>query len=371
MAMAFAACAIRVRAGLIAGPRTSGELLPANFTLIAGAHPVPDAASVDAAARALALVSRGDARLVMLLSGGASSMLALPAPGVSLSDKIATASALMRAGAGIADLNAVRKHLSSIKGGRLGAAAGSAVTLAISDVHGPVEDDPAVIGSGPTAPDPSTYAQALGIVTQRFPDAGVPRAVVDHLARGARGEIEETPKPGDPRFARSEYHVIANRHTAMSGAARAAREMGLPVRVIDAATAGEAREAGRRFAAHAVALGGGTRCVIASGETTVRVRGRGRGGRNQEFALGAAEIISRCPGAVLASAGTDGIDGPTDAAGAIVDSTTVARARAAGLSIDAALDQNDTYPFFAQLGDLIRWGPTATNVGDLHILVLP
>jgi glycerate-2-kinase len=371
MAMAFAASGLPVPSGLIAGPRLSGEPVPGTFTWIPGAHPAPDAASVEAGARALALASRRGARLVMLLSGGASSMLALPAPGVSLADKVAAAEALMRAGAGIADLNAVRKHLSAIKGGRLGAAARSAVTLAISDVHGPVADDPAVIGSGPTVADPSTYAQALRIVTEQFPVPAVPKSVVEHLTRGAAGALEETPKPGDPRLARSEYHVIGNRHTAMAGAAREARALGFDVRVIERATAGEAREAGRQFALDAVAPGGGARCVIASGETTVRVTGRGRGGRNQEFALGAAAVISDCPGAVVASAGTDGIDGPTDAAGAIVDSTTAARARDAGLSIDAALADNDAYPVLARLGDLVRWGSTGTNVGDLHVLLMP
>lgn len=371
MALAFAASEIPVHGGLIAGPRSSDELLPGSFTWVAGAHPVPDGGSVEAGVRALALASRDDGLLVMLISGGASSMLALPAPGVSLADKVATARALMRAGADISELNAVRKHLSAIKGGRLGAAARRSVTFAISDVHGPVADDPSVIGSGPTVPDPSTYGEALRIVSERFGGACVPHAVVRHLASGARGELEDTPKPGDRRLARSDYHVIANRLTAMSGAEAAARALGLQVHVIERATAGEARDAGRAFAAQGAALGSGARAVIASGETTVRVRGTGRGGRNQEFALGAAEIISAFPGAVLASVGTDGVDGPTDAAGAFVDSATVARARAAGLSIDAALDRNDTYPFFARLGDLIRYGPTATNVGDLHVLLMP
>jgi glycerate-2-kinase len=369
MALAFSDTGVRADTGLIAGPRATDDPIPAGLAWIDGAHPVPNAASIEAGARALALVSRGDTRLVLLLSGGASSMLALPAPGVSLADKVATSDALMRAGADIAQLNTVRKHLSAIKGGRLGAAARASITLAISDVHGPVEDDPSVIGSGPTVADPTAYADAHAIVARRFPGARVPKAVIEHLEAGVRGALEETPKPGRPRLARSEYHVLANRHSAMRGAAEAARACGLRVHLIAEATSGEARVAGRQFAERALAVGSGARSVIASGETTVRVAGRGRGGRNQEFALGAAEVLRDSPGVVLASAGTDGIDGPTDAAGAIVDSTTIDRARAAGLSIAETLAANDTYPFFATLGDLIRWGPTGTNVGDLHVLI--
>lgn len=372
MAQGLAGAGTRVTSGLIAGPRTSAGAIPPGFEWLPGAHPTPDPVSVDAGALALALAaeSRGGV-LAMLLSGGASSMLALPAAGVSLADKIATARALMRAGAAIAELNCVRKHLSAIKGGRLAAAATETITLAISDVHAPVEDDPTVIGSGPTFADSSTFADALRIVTQVFPDADVPSGVVALLERGARGEIEDTPKPGDPRLARLTYHVLANRHTAMNGAVHAARALGFDVRVVAAATAGEARDAGRRFAATALDVAGRRpACVIASGETTVRVTGPGRGGRNQEFALGAvAALRDRAP-AVLASIGTDGVDGPTDAAGAIVDSTTEARAREGGLSIDAALERNDTYPLFERLGDLVGWGPTGTNVGDLHVLLI-
>lgn len=369
MAEGLAAAGTAITAGLIAGPRTSLRPVPARFQWLAGSHPVPDSVSVEAGRRAsiLAAESRGGLFLV-LLSGGASSMLALPAPGISLADKVVTSAALMRAGAAIAELNAVRKHLSAIKGGRLAVAAADTLTLALSDVD---EDDPAVIGSGPTVADPTTFAEALRIVTHRLPRAALPSAVVSHLERGARGQLAETPKPGDPRLARSEYHVIANRHTAMDGAADAARSLGFEVRIVHQSTHGEAREAGRQFAADAIERAG-TRplCVLASGETTVRVTGRGHGGRNQEFALGAAAVLRNCPGAMLASVGTDGIDGPTDAAGAIVDATTERRARAAGLSITAALEENDAYPFFGRLGDLVTWGPTGTNVGDLHVLLI-
>jgi glycerate-2-kinase len=276
----------------------------------------------------------------------------------------------MNAGVPIGDLNCVRKHLSAIKGGRLAAFAPRTVTLAISDVHGPVPDDPAVIGSGPTVADPTTYSDALDVVRRAGIADALPPAVIAHLQRGD----DESPKPGDPRLSWSSYEVIGNRHIAMEGAANAARARGYVVRVVEAATCGEARDAGRAFAAAALRDGAGKPlCVIASGETTVHVRGAGRGGRNQEFALGALGVIdstaARGAGVVLASAGTDGIDGPTDAAGAIVDGTTSLRAAERELEAQAALATNGAYDYFMPLGDLVTWGPTGTNVGDLHVLV--
>jgi hydroxypyruvate reductase len=381
MAVAFESDAARAMvgrqgesaAGLVAGPPTSELSLPRRIELFDASHPAPNAASEAAGRRALALAaeSRPHGVLVVLLSGGASAMLAVPAPGISLSDKVHTARALMNAGAPIAELNCVRKHLSAIKGGRLAAAAAQTVTLAISDVHGPVPDDPAVIGSGPTVADPTTFADALEIIRGAGLISSLPRAVVAHLERGQ----DETPKPGDRQLNGSAYHVIGNREIAMDGAAAAARARGYDVRTILPATAGEAREAGAAFAATALRLSNGVpACVIGSGEPTVHVRGTGRGGRNQEFVLGALPAIEaitpRPKSIVLASVGTDGIDGPTDAAGAIVDLTTSVRARAGGLHPDAALALNDSYPFFAALGDLVRWGPTGTNVGDLHVLLI-
>jgi glycerate 2-kinase len=359
----------RVSAGIVAGPRAERGGLPDGLRWLNAGHPDPDATSVVAGARALALAAESRAgRFVVLLSGGASSMMALPAEGLSLADKVATARALMRAGAPIAELNCVRKHVSAIKGGRLAAVATRTMTLAISDVHGPVEDDPAVIGSGPTVADPTTFGDALQVVRRT---AEIPASVVDYLARGARGALEETPKPGDPRLGSAAYHVLANRRTAMDGAASAARAAGYRVVRLDKATEGEAREAGLAFASTALRLRtADPLCVVASGETTVRVRGTGRGGRNQEFALGAAPALRSAGAAVLASVGTDGIDGPTDAAGAIVDPTTESRAEAAGLSIQSALERNDTYPLLARLNDLVLWGPTGTNVGDLHVLLI-
>ena len=380
MARAFAESAGPVvDAGIIAGPRADDRPVPRGFEWVGGSHPWPDALSERAGRRSLALAGRSrDGALLVLLSGGASALLAAPAEGLTLADKAQTARRLMLAGMAIDELNCVRKHLSAIKGGRLAAAAATrTITLAISDVHGPRADDPSVIGSGPTVADDTTFADALAIVTRADPDGTVPRPVLAHLKAGARGEVEETPKPGDVRLLHSSYEVLANRHLAMEGAAREARRRGYAVRVIERATSGEAREAGVDFATHGIAQlrhGPQAFCVIASGETTVRVRGDGRGGRNQEFALATVPLLESVAtlgiAAALASAGTDGIDGPTDAAGAIADTKTAVRARRAGLERARALENNGAYDFFAPLGDLIMWGPTGTNVGDVHVMVI-
>jgi glycerate 2-kinase len=329
---------------------------------------------VAAAAEALALAAAtsrdADARLVVLLSGGASAMLAAPAAGVTLEDKIETARRLMHAGMAIGELNCVRKHLSDVKGGQLAAAAVRTLTLAISDVHGPVADDPSVIGSGPTVPDPTTFAEALRIVRAVVE---VPPRVRLRLESGAAGSLPETPKPGDRRVTDSIYEVIGNRLTAVAGARHVAESLGYRVMVIEGAIEGEARDASRRFVERSLEIAAATSspvCVLGAGETTVTVRGEGKGGRNQEFALAAASRVESFErDAVLASAGTDGADGPTDAAGALVDRTTLARAAAAGLDWMSTLANNDAYHFFEPLGDLIRWGPTGTNVGDVQIFL--
>lgn len=356
--------------GLIAGPAAGGSV--GGFEWFAAAHPFPDDESERAARRALTFAARVRAEgghLLVLLSGGASSLLALPAEGISLEDKRVVARRLMEAGTDIRALNAVRKHLSGIKGGRLAAVAGRTLTLAISDVHHP-PDDPASIGSGPTVPDPSTYTDALRTVAVL--GGRVPRSVREHLEQGAAGHREESPKPGNRMLADSQFAVIANRHTAERGAAADAARRGYDVVVLPEPTGGEAVTAGRAFAAAALRTADGRRrvCVIASGEPTVTVRGQGRGGRNQEFALGAAEVLADARSAALvASIGTDGVDGPTDAAGALVSAETAPRADARGSSIREALANNDAYPLFDALGDLIKWGPTLTNVGDVHVLI--
>ena len=369
-----------IRSGVVAGPpddaRTQSPL-PPGFESFAASHPFPNAASVAAGLRALDLAreSTDAGWLVVLLSGGASALLAAPVPDVTLEDKMATGRALMRAGVAIDGLNCVRKHLSQIKGGRLAAAAARTITLAISDVHGPVADDPSVIGSGPTVGDPTTFAQALAIV-QHVDE--VPPAVRSYLERGARGERPETVKPDDDRLSRGTYEIIGNRQTAVAGAAVAARALGYEVHVLPEPIDGEAKEASAAFlrdARRAIADSGGAagakHCVLGAGETTVTVTGNGLGGRNQEFALAAAPgLASFGRPAVLASAGTDGIDGPTDAAGALVDSTTLERARVAGVNWESTLAGHDAYHFFEPLGDLFVWGPTGTNVGDVQILLV-
>jgi len=363
-----------VRGGLIAGPRVGLQPLPAQLAWCDAGHPFPNAASTAAGERAIRLANeaRGEgARLVVLLSGGASAMLAAPAAGVTIDDKISAARALMRAGLPIDLLNCVRKHLSDVKGGHLAAAAGRTLTLAISDVHAPIADDPSVIGSGPTVSDPTTFAQALEIARRA---ADVPPAVLARLERGARGELPETIKPGDPRLSEAIYEVIANRETALEGARQAAASLEYRVVVLEEPVTGESRDAARAFVAqarHIAAAGSRPLCVLAAGETTVTVVGKGTGGRNQEFALAAAPAVEPFGDSVLlASLGTDGVDGPTDAGGAIVDSTTLARARLAGLDWESTLAGNDAYHFFRPLGDLIAWGPTGTNVGDVQMLLL-
>jgi len=338
---------------------------------------MPTAGSEYAGRRALRIAAslRADETLLVLLSGGASALMAVPADGLSLADKQNTTRCLLRAGADIHELNTVRKHLSAIKGGWLAAAApGACRTFAISDVVG---DDPSVIGSGPAVPDATTFRDALDVL-RRFGgaagDAAYPPVVVDRIAAGARGEVPETPKPDDGRLARASMHVIGGRRQAMEGAAAEAVSRGYHVVRVDDAVVGEARAVAPSHLRAALARAadvGRPACIVSSGETTVRVTGDGVGGRNQEFALAcAAPLEAVGTPAALASIGTDGIDGPTDAAGALVDATTIARARASRLDPAVFLQRNDTYHFFKTLDDLIRTGPTGTNVGDLQAILL-
>jgi glycerate 2-kinase len=349
------------------GPARPDDL-PAGAGWFDSAHPVPDARSVAAARRALDVARGAGAAdvLIVLLSGGASALMALPGEGITLEDKQDTVRRLLKGGATIDELNAVRKHLSGIKGGRLAVATtASVITLVISDV---VDDDLSVIGSGPTMPDPSTFDDALAVLDTRGGRASYPSGVVTLLERGARGEVAETPKRDDPRMARSVARIIGGRMTAVEGAADAARSRGYHVHVIDEPVVGEARDAARAFAATtraAAATLPRPACVIGAGETTVVVKGNGLGGRNQEFALAMLDS-----GIVCGSIGTDGIDGPTDAAGAIVDSTSAARAAALGLNAQFFLDNNDSYHFFSALDDLVRTGPTGTNVGDVQVALI-
>ena len=345
---------------------------PGRIEVVEASHPVPDAAGERAAQRILELTQglTADDLVLCLISGGASALLSLPAPGLGLEDKRAINKALLNSGAAIDEMNCVRKHLSAIKGGRLAAACAPArvVTLLISDVPG---DAPEVIGSGPTVPDPSTCADALGIL-QRY-GIPVPAAARAGLASGAF----ETPKPGDARFAGHQVHMIATPQQSLEAAAALARESGLDAHILSDEIEGESREVGKVHAAlaRAVARRGEpfTRpCVILSGgETTVTVRSKGgRGGRAGEFLLGCAIALQGQPGVHVLAADTDGIDGIEDNAGAVVTPDTLARAVAAGMKAGEYLDRNDAYSFFARLDDLVVPGPTFTNVNDFRALLV-
>ena len=367
-----AATAVPLRRMLGIGPERP-PLLPEGAEWQDAGHPLPTTGSVAGARRALDIArsSAEDDLLVVLLSGGGSALMTLPATGISLVEKQQTARVLMERGADIHELNTVRKHLSAIKGGQLAAAAGGSVlTLAVSDVVG---DDLSVIASGPTVPDDSTYARALEILTARGGMSAYPAAVVERLRQGAAGAVPETPATGDARLGRSTARVIGPQRGAIDGAESAARALGYHVVVIREPVTGEARETA---VAHVARVTADTRslarplCVISAGETTVTVRGPGKGGRNQEFTLAMAPVLGTLGDHVAgASIGTDGIDGPTDAAGAVVDSSTLERARAANLAPDTFLHDNNSYEFFERLGDLIKTGPTATNVGDLQVIL--
>jgi hydroxypyruvate reductase len=334
--------------------------------VIEAGHPVPDEAGEAAAARMLDLV-RGlgpDDLVLCLMSGGASALLSLPAPGIDLAAKKAINRALLRSGAAIGEMNCVRKHLSAIKGGRLAQAAYPAdiVTLMISDVPG---DDPSVIGSGPTVPDASTLAQARGVLACYGIE--VPPGVAARL----NDPEAETPKPGDPIFARARGTIIATPAASLDAAACVAREAGVTPIMLGDAIEGEAVQVARDMAALALAQRGAAPCVLISGgETTVTVRGSGRGGRNAEFLLGLAVALEGAPRIHAIACDTDGIDGTEDNAGALLGPDSLNRARAQSLDANARLLNNDGYGFFAALGDLVVTGPTRTNVNDFRAILV-
>jgi hydroxypyruvate reductase len=363
----------RLLQGVVVAPSLAD--VPAPLRAIAGQHPQPGEGSEQGGREALALAreAREPTRLLVMLSGGASSLMAVPATGLTLEDKRRATAVLLRSGADIVALNTVRKHLSAIKGGWLAAsAAAPCLALVLSDVVG---DDPSVIASGPTVGDATTFQDAFDVLQQYGDLEAYPRAVVDRLSRGAAGACAETPKPDDPRLARSTVSIIGGRNDAMRGVTEAAHRKGYTVLTVDAPVVGEARDAAKAHVRDVLARARHLPrplCVVSSGETTVAVKGTGRGGRNQEFALAAAGILhDDRADAMLASVGTDGVDGPTDAAGAVADASTASRAEAIGLRpMNTYLDTNNAYAFFDALGDLIHTGPTGTNVGDLQIFLL-
>jgi len=339
--------------------------------VVEASHPQPDSAGEAAARRILALANSAgpDDLLLCLISGGASALLALPAEGLTLADKQAVGRALLRSGASIGEINAVRKHLSAIKGGRLALAAAPAkiLTLAISDVPG---DDPAMIGSGPTVADPTTFAEALAVL-DRY-GVAEPRAALDHLRRAR----DETPKPGDPRLAASQTRLIATPMMSLRAAAKLAGAHGVTPVVLGDAIEGEARDVAADMAARALRIARGEDAVqppcvlISGGETTVTVRGGGRGGRNAEFLLALAIALDGRPGVHAIACDTDGVDGSEDNAGAVMRDDTLARAAAIGLDPQARLADNDGYGFFSALGDLVMTGPTRTNVNDFRAILI-
>jgi glycerate 2-kinase len=348
--------------GVLVAPR---EESVAPLRCLTGAHPVPDERSCIAGRALLEAAARvePDDLVLVLVSGGASAMVESPAADLTLADIQETTALLLRAGATISQLNAVRKHLSSFKGGRFAEAlqrAGCIVTRIVSDVIGSPLD---VIASGPMVPDASTFAEALDALG-RLP---VPRTVREHLERGSRGGIPETPKKGEV-FDRQLLRVVADGALAAEGARAALARKGVSAQLVSTCVEGEAREVGARLVEDARALPP-RHALIYAGETTVTVRGDGRGGRNQELALAAAQAMQEDDGLVLLSLGTDGIDGMSDAAGALVDGKTLRRGRALGLSEEDALARNDSGSYLAAVGDALFCGPTGTNVGDVAVVM--
>jgi hydroxypyruvate reductase len=371
----------RIDGGLLVTRR--GHAAPLQrLRLVEAAHPVPDEAGMRAAQEMTALLQGSDERTLVLclLSGGASALMAAPAPGVLLADKQAVTDLLLKAGAAIDELNAVRKHLSAIKGGRLAKAAfpATVLTLILSDVIGDRID---VIGSGPTAPDPTTFAAASAVLEKYGLWERIPARAAAFLRRGLAGGEDETVKPGDPCFAGTAHAVVGSLSLALDAAAARARTLGFGVEIISRELQGEAGAAGRFLAeralrAQAELLPPERLCLLSGGETTVRVRGSGKGGRNQELALAFAMEIAGTAGIEMLAAGSDGVDGPTDAAGALVDGDTVKAAARAGLAAQVFLENNDSYSFFRRLDaksglhSHIKTGPTGTNVMDIQVILV-
>jgi len=340
-------------------------------------HPVPDDAGLKGTQKIIQLLQQtGEKDLVFfLISGGGSALLPCPAEGLSLEDKQHVTKLLLEIGATIHEINAIRKHISKVKGGQLARLAypSTLISLILSDVIG---DDMDIIASGPTVPDRSTYIDCLHILEKYSIQNKIPAAVLTHLEKGARGEIEETPKEKDPIFKQTQNIIIASNKQAVEAAKQKAAELGYHSLILSTFIEGETREIAKAHSAiakeilstgHPVTK---PACIISGGETTVAIRGQGLGGRNQEFALAAAIEIDGLEDVIILSGGTDGTDGLTDAAGAIADGTTIQRAKASGLSAEHFLQENDSYHFFEPLGNLLKTGPTYTNVMDLRLVMV-
>ena len=340
-------------------------------------HPVPDEAGVRGTEALMELAQRADARTLVLclISGGGSALSPAPAQGITLREKQETTRLLLGCGATIHELNAIRKHLSRIKGGRLARMMAPAwgIALVMSDVVGDSLD---VIASGPMKADSSTFGECLEIARKYGLEARIPKAVRGRLEAGARGEIGETPKAGDPAFTGVQHQIVGSNREAIIAAQKQAKALRYHTLILSSQIEGETREVAKVHAGIAKELAESGNpvprpaCVLSGGETTVTIRGAGKGGRNQEFALAGAMAIEGMRDVVLFSAGTDGTDGPTDAAGGMVDGGTVARAFRMGLEARKFLERNDSYPFLEQVGDLMVTGPTGTNVMDVRLVMV-
>jgi glycerate 2-kinase len=358
----------RVDAGVLAVPHLSETAMPPLDVYGAG-HPLPDTGSLAAAAESMRMAREATAEdlVLCLISGGASALWAAPPAEVGLDDLRKLTSALLLAGVAIGEINTVRKHLSRIAGGRLAVAAAPAklITLAISDVIGA---PPETIGSAPTVPDTTTFEDALSVLSRHELDP--PPSILRHLQIGATEEMRRRPAPGEGAI----FHIVARLDDALSAARAEAESLGYHAEIISNSLTGEARVAGADVASFALdalrSAGGERRALIWGGETTVTVRGDGRGGRNQETALAAARILDGRDEFTILACGTDGIDGPTHAAGGLTDGGTLGRAAAAGFSADAALERNDVLPLLSAAGDLVVTGPTGTNVGDMVVVLV-
>ncbi len=355
----------------------AGHTLPASVRVVEAGHPIPDAAGLLGAEAVAALLETTTPRdrVLLLLSGGASALLPSPAAGIALADLQAVTDALLRAGATIGEINAVRKHLSRLSGGQLARLAQPApvAALILSDVVGDPLD---VIASGPAAPDPTTYADAQAVLARYHLLDTIPCSVAKHLEQGSAGRIAETPKPGDALFANVANVIVGSIRLAALAAVAEAERLGYRAILLTTFMEGEAREVAKVAAALAKSIRAHGEplqppaCLVWGGETTVTLRGQGKGGRNQELALAAALALEGMPDVGLLALATDGTDGPTDAAGAIIDGQTAQRARVSGWNPATALTNNNAYPLLGAAGALLRTGPTGTNVNDLMVLLV-
>jgi glycerate 2-kinase len=353
-------------------------VLPASIAVYEAGHPVPDEAGQRAALEILKLLAdaKQNTLVLFLISGGGSALLVAPWEGITLEDKQRVTDELLRAGVSIEELNTVRKHISRVKGGRLAQIAypATGISLILSDVIG---DRLSVIASGPTCGDPSTFADAVDVLEKYGNTAKIPFSVMDILREGARGGIPETPKEGEPFLKNFQNIIIGSNKLATKAAKARAIELGFYSTVFSNEIHGEAKDVAQQYAMQAKELQKALLknrsqniCLIFGGETTVTVKGSGLGGRNTELALSFALEIEGTEGITLLSAGTDGTDGPTDAAGAIVDGTTIQVARSKGLNPQSYLDRNDSYSFFKETGELLITGPTGTNVMDVQVILI-